>query len=152
MSEIIHSKFGNLKLRDNGYYQVTSSKEGNFGKFFHRLLFEDFYNCKIPNGFVIHHKDGNCQNNCVLNLQMLSKKEHSRVHSTIEHNVSKSDLVNTTGFYRVIQVDNPNTAQGYYWKYQYYVNGKRRSLCSVDLFELEDKVKEKGLEWIELDN
>ena len=52
----IHTKYGVAKINDDGYYTISSSKEGYNRKLLHRLLFEDFYEFKIPKGFVIHHK------------------------------------------------------------------------------------------------
>lgn len=74
------TKFGNVKLNSKNYYVVTSGKEGNNGKFLHRLIWEDFYGCEMPEGYVIHHKNGNKLDNCILNLQLMKKDEHSRLH------------------------------------------------------------------------
>ncbi|GAY30719.1 Uncharacterised protein [Prevotella sp. MGM2] len=41
----------------------------------HRLVYEAFVGPIAP-GMEIHHKDGNRQNNCISNLQCLSKKAH----------------------------------------------------------------------------
>ena len=84
MNTTISTKFGNIRL-NNGYYCISSKKENNWGKLFHRLLFEDFYG-SIPNGFVVHHKDGNKLNNCILNLQLMRKTEHDKLHNTGENN------------------------------------------------------------------
>ena len=74
------SKFGNVKLNSKGYFIVTSGKEGNNGKFLHRLIWEDFYGYEMPEGYVVHHKNGDSADNCILNLQLMRKKEHSRLH------------------------------------------------------------------------
>ena len=79
------TKFGNAELWGNGYYYITSTAEGNFKQLLHRLIFEDFYG-PIPKGCVIHHKDGNKTNNCIMNLQLLTESEHHRLHSTGENN------------------------------------------------------------------
>ena len=57
---------------------------------------------------------------------------------------------NKTGFYRVSQTKKPGCKQGFTWRYQYPSNGKRKSICSVDLKKLEVKVKERGLTWKKL--
>ena len=80
-NEILNSKWGKVKINSNGYYWITSRKEGNNNKLLHRLIFEDFYG-KIPNGCHIHHKDGNPLNNCIMNLQLLTKREHISVIKT----------------------------------------------------------------------
>ena len=80
MSKIIHTKWGNATLNDKGYYRLTSNEKGNSGKYLHRLIAEEFYG-KIPEGCVVHHKDGNITNNCIMNLQILPKSMHGSIHS-----------------------------------------------------------------------
>ena len=58
------------------YYRET----GNFKNLMHRYVWE-FYNGKIPDGYEIHHKDGDHANNTIENLQCLSKVEHQKLHS-----------------------------------------------------------------------
>ena len=53
----------------------------------HHLVYE-YFNGSIPNGYIIHHKDGNKLNNRIENLQLMSSKEHK-----VEH------LYNTIGKY-----------------------------------------------------
>ena len=81
----METKFGTAKIWGNGYYYITSTKEGNFKKLLHRLIFEDFYG-EIPKGCVIHHKDENPLNNCIMNLQLLTESQHHKLHSTGENN------------------------------------------------------------------
>ena len=54
-----------------------------FGKriILHRKIWEDYYNRIIPNNCVIHHIDGNKLNNKIGNLQLLSRSEHSKLHT-----------------------------------------------------------------------
>ena len=49
------TKFGTAKIY-RGYYIITSRKEGNHGKFLHRLIFEDFYKIKLPKHIIILDK------------------------------------------------------------------------------------------------
>ena len=70
MNEVLHTKFGNAKINCRGYLAITSRKEGNNAKKLHRLMWEDFYG-EIPEGYVIHHKNGNKLDNCILNLQLM---------------------------------------------------------------------------------
>lgn len=58
-----------------------------------------------------------------------------------------SEKRNTTGFYRVIKKKNSCCKQGFMWAYQYFENGKRKSIYSTDLKKLEKKVKKEELEW-----
>ena len=84
--KILHTKFGNAKIQNGGYYVITSGKEGNSGKTLHRLIWEDFYGCEVPEGYVIHHQDFNKLNNCILNLQLMRKKDHISLHKTGKNN------------------------------------------------------------------
>ena len=85
MTNVLHTKFGNARISDRGYYRITSRNEGNVGKYLHRLIFEDFYGW-IPEGYHVHHKNGNKLDNCIMNLQLIRKDEHHRLHQTGETN------------------------------------------------------------------
>ena len=71
--------FGRAKVDTSGYYRITSRKEGNHHKLLHRLIFEKFHG-SIPEGYIIHHVDGDKFNNCILNLELLSFREHMIHH------------------------------------------------------------------------
>ena len=45
----------------------------------HIYIYEK-YNGKIPKGMQVHHIDHNKDNNDISNLQLLTKKEHNRIH------------------------------------------------------------------------
>ncbi len=45
----------------------------------HRLIWEENYG-KIPEGYVIHHKNFNKKDNRLCNLQRVTYKEHKRLH------------------------------------------------------------------------
>jgi len=175
--QTLFTKFGRATINERGYYTIVSRREGNHGRFLHRLIFEDFYRFEIPAGYVIHHKNGIKTDNCILNLQMLSKALHHSIHNkgkvtseetkqrisksktgkkikpfTKEHNnkISKglSKTKNTTGYYRVHKQKDNTCRQGFRWCYCYIKNGKRKSIKSVDIEKLEQKIKDNGLEWI----
>lgn len=56
---------------------VLSNKkiETKASKHIHRLVYENFIG-EIPDGYHIHHKDGDNQNNRIDNLELLSPSEH----------------------------------------------------------------------------
>lgn len=85
-AKTLHTKFGTAKVDKRGYYAITSHKEGNHTKSLHRLIFEDFYQMIIPQGYHIHHKNGNRLDNCILNLQMLKAREHLSLHTKGKNN------------------------------------------------------------------
>lgn len=59
---------------------------------------------------------------------------------------SRSKAQNTTGFYRASKQKN-DCKQGFTWCYRYFDNNKNKSISSIDLKKLEEKVKKEGLEW-----
>ena len=62
-----------------------------------------------------------------------------------------SEAKNTVGYFRVSKDKNKDLRQGFRWKYQYYEEGKLKSITCVDFEKLEAKVKARGLEWYKLD-
>ena len=62
-------------LRTTGYYSSTTSKRG----LLHRKVWEH-HNGPIPDGMVIHHKDGDKGNNDISNLEMIELAKHSHGH------------------------------------------------------------------------
>lgn len=123
--QVLHTKFGIAKVERN-YFRISSNDKGNYGQYLHRLIFEDFYDFKVPNGFVVHHKDGNKLNNCILNLQLMRKFDHlSLHHKGLKHSdetkmkMSKAKKGKYTGednwnykdYYRVAKLGSPNRNQ-----------------------------------------
>lgn len=89
--ENLKTQFGNARITPNGYYQITSYKEGFQHELLHRLIFEEFYNIKISEMFpnqemVIHHIDGNKVNNNTWNLDIMPRSEHQSFHMKGEKN------------------------------------------------------------------
>lgn len=131
MAERIHTKFGIAGISTDGYYRVSSMKEGNFKKLLHRLVFEDFYQIKLPEDWVIHHEDGNKLNNEIWNLVPMTRIEHAAMHMKKENNHQYKD------YPRIIKNGHYNGEQVYAIRY----NGKR-IMRSVDLEKLERKLAE----------
>ena len=177
----IKTKFGIANITKKGYYRIVSHKEGNYGKLLHRLIFEDFYKIKLPSDIVIHHYDGNKLNNEIWNLIPMSKNEHDGLHKrygednpnygkplpketrqkisdanrgkirSIESKQKMSKSRNASGYFRVCKRKRKDTTQGFLWCYDYLKDNKRKTISSVDLTKLEQKVKAKGLKWKSFD-
>ena len=63
-------------------YQAYETEDGK-KKTIHSRVGEKKYGFdKIPAGFVIHHIDGDKNNNQYYNLILLHKKDHRRIHVT----------------------------------------------------------------------
>lgn len=63
--------------KPEGYYKADHTRYG--GLTMHRYVWEK-HNGAIPNGFHVHHKDGDKSNNDISNLELLSASEHSVRH------------------------------------------------------------------------
>lgn len=64
-------------INENGYKKIRVE---NTYKYEHRYLVEQSLGRKLRNDEDVHHKDGNKLNNSLDNLEVLSKKEHTRLH------------------------------------------------------------------------
>lgn len=60
-------------------------KVGNKYLYEHRIVMEEFLNRKLKKDEVVHHKDKNKLNNCIENLQLMTKKEHDRLHTELRN-------------------------------------------------------------------
>ena len=125
--QVLHTKFG-IAILDRSYYRISKGNPSNYQKYLHRLIFEDFYGFEVPKGFVVHHKDGNKLNNCILNLQLMREKDHRSLHNkgkkhSLESRMkmSKAKKGKYTGkdsyqykdYARVVKMDNRNGVQRY---------------------------------------
>jgi len=137
----LHTKWGTAKPNSKGYYRITSGVEGNNMKFLHRLIFEDYHRCTLLPEGQIHHIDGDKTNNCILNLELIHKRNH-----TLHHSAEKT----TTGYFRVTKNQCPQCKQGFIYRYQYYDKGEKQSLWATTIEKLEKKVKQQNLEWRKL--
>lgn len=72
ISETIQKFDGVSYYRCGPYFQRK-------GKRLHRIVWE-FHNGPIPDGFDVHHSDGDKTNNDIANLQLLSECEHGHLH------------------------------------------------------------------------
>lgn len=57
-----------------GYWQNTKTRER-----MHRYVWKHYYG-NIPNGFHVHHIDGDKSNNDISNLALLTPEAHSKLH------------------------------------------------------------------------
>lgn len=63
--------------RPDGYRCTTINKDKRLD---HIRIWENYHNKKLPKNMVIHHKDGNRQNNQINNLMLLTQAEHMNIH------------------------------------------------------------------------
>ena len=179
MTTKVQTKYGTASIDSHGYYRIKTWKEGNNNKLLHRLIFEDFYQIKLPSNIIIHHDDGNKLNNEIWNLIPMTPGEHTALHSKcntwsrgkyvpeetrlkqskahqgkiipLTARANRSKVSTTTGFLRVYSKKAKSTKQGFTWCYQYQDKNKKYNIYNVNLKKLKEKVIEKDLEWIVLD-
>ena len=77
VAPVLHTKWGTARSYGD-YYRITSYSEGNRDKRLHRLIWEAYHG-EIPDGYVVHHKDGNKLNNDISNLELLTDSAHKKL-------------------------------------------------------------------------
>ena len=153
MSERINTVFGSARISPFGYYVV---RKGNSDRLLHRLIYERFWGVELPKEVIIHHKDGNKLNNCILNLEALTREEHNTIHHDgFKHSDETMEKMsrkrNTTGYFRVTKQKSKDAKQGFLWKYLYYEEfPKQKAITSATIEGLKKKVLAKGLVWKEI--
>lgn len=80
-SDVLHTKWGTARINNKGYYQITTRKENNKGKLLHRLIWEKWYG-ELSSQTHLHHLDENPKNNCIWNLEPMSKSNHHKLHNS----------------------------------------------------------------------
>ena len=70
------------------YWRCTNQE----GKYLHVAIWEAT-NGEVPEGYEIHHRDFNPENNALENLQCLTKSEHRRLHCKLRNQKPKNRKV-----------------------------------------------------------
>lgn len=66
-------------LSSDGYYELSLPGKGKIKE--HIMVWENHNGRKLPSGFHIHHKNGNKLDNRIINLELISAREHHRLHT-----------------------------------------------------------------------
>lgn len=61
-----------------------------------------------------------------------------------------SETKNTSGYYHVDKHRCSDCKQGFVWRYQYYDNSKKKAITRVNIKDLEEEVKARGLQWYKI--
>lgn len=76
------------------------------------------------------------------------KKVKKGIKLSEKHCESISNVTTSTGIYNVSKQNNKKYKQGFIWRYTYTdKNGKRNTITSINLIDLEKKVISQGLKW-----
>lgn len=79
-----------ILYKGNKIFMSGGNKHGNYPAVYidgrivgvHILVWEEHYG-KVPDGYIVHHKDENKNNYLIENLELLSKAEHMRKHQKL---------------------------------------------------------------------
>jgi hypothetical protein len=88
-------------MRSGKYYQAIKVDGKKID--LHRFLGEQIIGRPLEDDEVVHHVDGNIQNNTPENLQVMLRKDHSKMH-----NVGKSMSEKSKAILSAINMDKPN--------------------------------------------
>lgn len=78
MREFVEYKGEKFWLQSTGRY-FQSGRRTNVERLLHRRIWIE-HNGEIPEGYAVHHIDGNWRNNDISNLQMMTTVDHMRQH------------------------------------------------------------------------
>lgn len=69
----------------------------------------------------------------------------------LDMRINRSKTTNKLGLFRVFKSQNKSCKQGFDYCYNYTENGKTKTINSVNILKLKEKVINRGWEWIVLD-
>ena len=76
----------------NGDYILIKAPEWYKGKLYrgrycyeHHLVWEKENGKPVPEGYVVHHRDGNKTNNNIENLELLKESSHKKLHGLLKN-------------------------------------------------------------------
>lgn len=75
---------------DHGYLKTSVGDH-----YLHKFIYNELFG--VPDGYVVHHIDGNKKNNSLENLKLMSEKEHKRYHLNERHKNGDSSILVKSG-------------------------------------------------------
>lgn len=116
--------------KNNGYWYRTLSKNeaderGQKRVSLHREVWR-FYNGEIPEGFHIHHKDGDKDNNEIDNLEMLSSFKHLSGHTRENFENNKEKVLEHLGNVRHLTKEWHKSEEGLKWHREHHKKNCRK--------------------------
>lgn len=82
---------GGIQHSHSGYLAVSIGYGKN--KYYHRVIVEQYIGRKLQSDEMVHHIDCNKNNNDIHNLVVLSKSDHTKVHSLIRKGINYHDAL-----------------------------------------------------------
>ena len=69
---------GGKRIDNKGYFRISLGK--GIRRYEHDLIMENKIGRRIKKGEIVHHIDGNGQNNKIENLKLLTTSQHRKIH------------------------------------------------------------------------
>ena len=89
--EVIWGEYDGIKwYPDRRGYWVGHTKDGKI-KRLHLYIWEKYHG-PIPNGYHVHHKDHNPNNNDIENLELIEKTSHLKMHAEENREISSKTV------------------------------------------------------------
>lgn len=81
---IVFDGYRFVRDKKTGYYLSSKQIKNNKRYRLHRYIWE-YYHGEVPEGYYVHHIDGNKDNNDISNLTIIPKGKHVQHHSLERH-------------------------------------------------------------------
>jgi hypothetical protein len=82
LKTVLYQGLKYTSYNENYYVRGTGEKM----IWLHKVIWENHNNCKIPKGYVVHHKDHDKLNNDISNLVLMRSNEHRKIHTKGKNN------------------------------------------------------------------
>lgn len=110
----------NFYLYKNHRYYWSSKVR----RFLHQYIWEKHNKISIPKGYEIHHIDFNSFNNDIVNLRLMLKSEHRRLHALVISEDTKIKQRANLAKIRPLTKEWHKSEAGKHWHRNHYVNNK----------------------------
>jgi hypothetical protein len=75
-----------IRYNDRSFFSYRDGYFRNGKTTLHRYKYEKKHGSILP-CFVLHHRDGNKLNNCLINLELLTPQAHAAVHKVMRREI-----------------------------------------------------------------